>query len=231
MTFIIDEIQSEGGITGTTMLVSSETASRILSTDSNSKITSLNTTTYPSLTELSYVKGVTSGLQSQIDGKQATLTNGYGISGTPTIAVNLTSTQVFATTTTSINAATYIDITGCSVSLAAGTWLIIGHVVVAATNAIIQGFVSIRDGSNVVVAASALSRPASGTANLNSPFAVSWSAIVSPAATTTYKLSAARGLTTHTTTYTVYDGTGYNTANHATDNSDKGTNILAIRIA
>lgn len=231
MTFIIDEIQSEGGITGTTMLVSSETASRILSTDSNSKITSLNTTTYPSLTELSYVKGVTSGLQSQIDGKQATLTNGYGISGTPTIAVNLTSTQVFATTTTSINAATYIDITGCSVSLAVGTWLIIGHVVIAATNAIVQGFVSIRDGSNVVVAASALSRPASGTASLNSPFAVSWSAIVSPAATTTYKLSAARGLTTHTATYTVYDGTGYNTANHATDNSDKGTNILAIRIA
>jgi hypothetical protein len=163
--------------------------------------------------------------------KQNTLTAGYGITGIPTPAVSLTSTQVFATATTSINAATYIDITGCSVSLAAGTWLITGTVIGAATNAIIQCFLSIRDGSNNVIAATAMSRPASGTASLNAPIGTSWSAIVTPAATTTYKLSAARGLTTHTATWTVYDGTGYNTSNHATDNSDKGTNILAIRIA
>ena len=61
--------------------------------------------------------------------------------------LSLTSTQVFATATTTINAATYIDITGCSVSLAAGTWLITGTVIGAATNAIIQCFLSIRDGS------------------------------------------------------------------------------------
>lgn len=146
-------------------------------------------------------------------------------------SVDLTSTQVFATGTTTINAATYIDITGCSVSLAAGTWLITGHVVGAAVNAIIQCFVAIRDGANNVIAASAMSRPASGTNNLNSPIAITWSAIVSPTTTTTYKLSAARGLTTHTTTWTVYDGTGYNTTNHATDNNDLGTNILAIKIA
>jgi hypothetical protein len=35
-----------------------------------STIASLPTATYPSLTELAYVKGVTSGIQSQIDGKQ-----------------------------------------------------------------------------------------------------------------------------------------------------------------
>lgn len=208
-----------------------ETASRILSTDASKNIKALDTTTYPSLTELSYVKGVTSAIQTQLGGKQDTLTNGYGITGTPTIAVSLTSTQVFATATTSISAATYADITGCSVSLAAGTWLITGHVVAAAANLITQGFVAIRDGANTVIAASALSRPASGTASVNAPFAVSWSALVTPAVTTTYKLSAARGLTTLTQTYTVYDGTGYNTTNHATDNSDKGTNILAIRIA
>jgi hypothetical protein len=173
---------------------------------------------------LLHVEGAISG--SSI----TTTTNGYGISGSPN-GVALTSTQVFATATTSINAATYIDITGCSVSLAAGKWLITGTVIGAATNLIIQCFLAIRDGSNNVVAATAMSRPAAGTAGLNSPIGTSWSAIVTPAVTTTYKLSAARGLTTHTSTWTVYDGTGYNTTSHATDNSDKGTNILAIRIA
>ena len=240
-TFISENIISEGGITGTTisgdtstfgtLKLPNQTASRILSTDGSNNISALDTTTYPTLTELSYVKGVTSSIQTQFGGKQDTLTNGYGIVGTPTIAVSLTSTQVFATATTTINAATYIDITGCSVSLAAGTWLITGTVIGAAVNAIIQCFLSIRDGSNNVVAATAMSRPASGTANLNAPIGTSWSAIVTPAVTTTYKLSAARGLTTHTATWTVYDGTGYNTANHANDATDKGTNILAIRLA
>jgi len=45
------------------------TASRILSTDASKNITALDTTTYPSLTELAYVKGVTSAIQTQIDGK------------------------------------------------------------------------------------------------------------------------------------------------------------------
>jgi hypothetical protein len=42
------------------------TASRILATDANKNIQYLDTATYPSLTELSYVKGVTSALQPQI---------------------------------------------------------------------------------------------------------------------------------------------------------------------
>ena len=168
-------------------------------------------------------------LQSETsDGKTRWKDFGYGFSFG---GVSLTSTQVFATTTTTINTATYIDVAGCSVSLAAGTWLITGHVVIAAANLIIQGFVAITTAANTVVAASALSRPASGTPSLNSPFAVSWSVLVSPSATTTYKLRAARGLTTHTSTYTVYNGTGFNTASHANDGSNLGTNILAIRIA
>ena len=36
-------------------------------------LSSLAVATYPSLTELSYVKGVTSAIQTQINGKQATL--------------------------------------------------------------------------------------------------------------------------------------------------------------
>jgi len=43
------------------------TASRILSTDASKNITALDTTTYPDLTELSYVKGVTSSIQTQLN--------------------------------------------------------------------------------------------------------------------------------------------------------------------
>ncbi len=170
------------------------------------------------------------GSGTNLSGVQAPLSAGYGITGIPTPAVSLTSTSSFATGNTSINAATYIDINNCSISLAAGTWLILGHVVGAATNAIMQGFLAIRDGSNNVITESAFSRPAAGTANLNSPIGVSFQAIVSPGSPTTYKLSAARGLTTHTGTWTAYDGSGYNTTNHATNNSDKGTGIIAVRI-
>jgi len=47
-----------------------------------STISSLSTSTYPSLTELSYVKGVTSSIQTQLDSKQPTLTNPVTGTGT-----------------------------------------------------------------------------------------------------------------------------------------------------
>jgi hypothetical protein len=50
--------------------LSSLTASQILALDASSNIQSLANSTYPSLTELAYVKGVTSGIQTQINGKQ-----------------------------------------------------------------------------------------------------------------------------------------------------------------
>ncbi len=58
------------------------TADRILATDTNKNVVGLNTSTYPTLTELSYVRGTTSAIQTQIDSKQATLTN--PITGTGT---------------------------------------------------------------------------------------------------------------------------------------------------
>ena len=170
-------------------------------------------------------------LVSDLAAKQDTITNGYGLTGTTTKAVSLTTSSAYATATTSISAATYADITGCSLTLAAGTWLILGNVVGSAANLIVQGFVAITDGANAVVSETAFTRPASGTASLNSPVAASVFAIVSPSGSTTYKLRAARGLTTHTSTFTVYDGSGYNTTNHATNNTDKGTVIMAIKIA
>lgn len=51
----------------------------ILSASSGGTVSGLSTTTYPDLTELSYVKGVTSAIQTQFSGKQATLISGNNI--------------------------------------------------------------------------------------------------------------------------------------------------------
>jgi hypothetical protein len=180
-------------------------------------------------------------LVSDLAAKQATLVsatniktvNGSSLLGSGDLAVSasLTSAQAFATAATTISAATYADITGASVSLAAGTWLIMGQVNIMAANAIVQAFVAITDGSNNVVSEVAASRPASGTASLNSPFSCNPVAIVSPVGTTTYKLRGARGLTTHTGSWTAMDGNGVNTTNHASNNTDKGSGIFAVKIA
>ena len=57
--------------TGTANEIAYFTATRVLS--------SLAVATYPSLTELSYVKGVTSAIQTQMNGKQDTLVSGTNI--------------------------------------------------------------------------------------------------------------------------------------------------------
>jgi hypothetical protein len=78
------------------ILVSNLTASQLVATDANDNLVSLATATYPSLTELSYVKGVTSALQTQLGAKanlasptftgtvnMATLTTSGAINGLP----------------------------------------------------------------------------------------------------------------------------------------------------
>jgi len=55
-----------GTVTTPAIIVSSETASRIAIIDTSKNIKSADTTTYPNLTELSYIKGLTSSAQSQI---------------------------------------------------------------------------------------------------------------------------------------------------------------------
>jgi hypothetical protein len=140
------------------------------------------------------------------------------------------SAQAYATAETTISTATYADISGCSVSLTPGTWLITGQVNARAVNAIIQVFVAITDNANTVISEVAASRPASGTANLNSPVSCNPVAIVTITSTTTYKLRGARGLTTHTGSWIAMDGNGVNTANHVSNNTDKGTGIFAIRV-
>ena len=58
-----------GTVTTPAIIVSSETADTIAQIDTNKNVKSLPTATYPNLTELSYVKGVSSALQTQLDAK------------------------------------------------------------------------------------------------------------------------------------------------------------------
>ena len=55
-------------ITGNTT-ISGLTASQLIATDANDTLVSLSTSTYPSLTELSYVKGLTASIQTQLNNK------------------------------------------------------------------------------------------------------------------------------------------------------------------
>ena len=71
-------------------ILNSLTASQILALDGSSNVQSLSTSTYPSLTELSYVKGVTSGIQTQLNNK-------FNTSG-GTLSGGLTATTISATT-------------------------------------------------------------------------------------------------------------------------------------
>jgi hypothetical protein len=55
-------------ITGNTT-ISGLTASQLIATDANDTLVSLSTSTYPSLTELTYVKGLTASTQTQLNNK------------------------------------------------------------------------------------------------------------------------------------------------------------------
>lgn len=59
-----------GAITPSSVNVSGLTASQLVATDGSKNLQSLATATYPSLAELAFVKGATSALQTQVDGKQ-----------------------------------------------------------------------------------------------------------------------------------------------------------------
>lgn len=141
-----------------------------------------------------------------------------------------TTAEALATAETAISAATYADITGCSISLTPGTWLITGVVVGRLVNALGLMLCAITDNANTVIREASQGIPASGAASVNNLGSVTLIAIVTVAATTSYKLRAARALTTLTTTWTAVDGNGLNTANQASNNSDKGTGISAVRL-
>jgi hypothetical protein len=74
----------------TAPIFSSLAATQILATNGSSNVQALTTATYPSLTELSYVKGVTSAIQTQINNK------GYAINlGAASTNINASTTYYF----------------------------------------------------------------------------------------------------------------------------------------
>ena len=84
---------------GTKVTISTETASTIASFNTDKNIVSLSTDTYPSLTELGYVKGVTSAIQTQIDSIAVTSdSTAVKTTGTQTITGN----KIFGGSTTTV---------------------------------------------------------------------------------------------------------------------------------
>lgn len=68
-----NDITGAGNFGGTGATLSGLTASEIVITDASKNLASASVATYPSLTELTYVKGVTSDIQTQLNAKAATL--------------------------------------------------------------------------------------------------------------------------------------------------------------
>src|SRR5262245_20882306 len=147
-------------------------------------------------------------------------TLGFGLTNNSTPAVSLTTASAFVTATTSLSAATYADITGATVTLATGTWLVIGQAngnVVGTTASILM--LAITDASNNVLSEVSQSI-AAGTGTVARSGNAVVTAIVS-ATGAAIKLRGARGTTTDTGTIVVMDGNGVNTTNNTTNNTDK----------
>lgn len=99
-----------------TVFLSSLTASELTATDGSKNLQSLTTATYPSLTEISYVKGVTSAIQTQLNAKgSGTVTavsvasaNGFAGSSsggaTPALTISTSITGVLLGNGTAISA-------------------------------------------------------------------------------------------------------------------------------
>ena len=79
--------------------LSALTASEILATDASSNVQALSTATYPSLTELSYVKGVTSAIQTQLNAKGSGTVTSVAALTLGTTGTDLSSSVATGTTT------------------------------------------------------------------------------------------------------------------------------------
>lgn len=77
-----------GAITPSALQISGLTASEMVGTDASKNLVSLAVATYPSLTEISYVKGVTSAIQTQLGTKAPTTS--------PTFATSITGSYLTA---------------------------------------------------------------------------------------------------------------------------------------
>ena len=116
------QVSSGGAITSTginssgTINFSGLTASQLLATDASKNLVSLDTATYPSLTEISYVKGVTSSIQTQLNSK---------LSGNQTITLSgdVTGSGATSITTTIANGAVDIAMLSATGTPSGSTYL------------------------------------------------------------------------------------------------------------
>lgn len=94
---------SQQTIANNSPIFGSLTASQLVATDASKALTSLAVATYPSLTEISYVKGVTSAIQTQLNAKGAgtvTATGGALTANSIVLGAGTTDTKVVAGVTT-----------------------------------------------------------------------------------------------------------------------------------
>lgn len=97
---LLDGDTFTGAVSVPSLIVSAETANRIASLDGSKNIKSLDTATYPSLSELVFLKGVSSAIQTQLDLKvnaaspvfTSTLTFNSGTQTANNPAVNVSQT-------------------------------------------------------------------------------------------------------------------------------------------
>ncbi len=95
------------GLTANSVNISAQTASRLAVFDGSKNVTSADTATYPSLTEIAFIKGLTSAVQTQLNNKialTALSSSATGLTYTNTTGVfSITTGYVIPTTTEESN--------------------------------------------------------------------------------------------------------------------------------
>jgi hypothetical protein len=102
-------------------LLSGLTASQLVATDASKNLQSLAVATYPSLTELAYLKGVTSALQTQLDALQPKKVQ-FGTEITADADITATNHKF---KTTDVNKSTAVTLTLKKNVFAVGEWFVL----------------------------------------------------------------------------------------------------------
>lgn len=139
------------------------TASEMLITDANKKIISAPVATYPSLTELSYVKGLSSAIQSQLNAKgvgDMLLSGVQSVTGLKTfnkdkIAMKGTSTGVNTISVANTSATSYTN----TLPAKNGTFAMTDDIVSQVEDNITDGHTTVAPSGNAVFDALALKAP------------------------------------------------------------------------
>ena len=129
------------------------TASQMLITDGSNNIVSAPVATYPSLTELSYVKGVTSAIQTQITGKQASNSNLTSVAGLTYVSasfVKMTGANTFTLDTNTYaltNQTMYIGTTAVAINRTTGALALTGITSIDGTATNLSGTPALPNGT------------------------------------------------------------------------------------